>query len=51
MDHSPVYAQVDGEPLARLPIEFKIVPRALKLLVPQGGVAHNDVARSIAQVA
>jgi diacylglycerol kinase (ATP) len=51
MDHSPVYAQVDGEPLARLPIEFKIVPRALKLLVPQGGVAHNDAARSIAQVA
>jgi YegS/Rv2252/BmrU family lipid kinase len=31
----PVYAQVDGEPLARLPVEFKIVPRALKLLVPK----------------
>lgn len=31
---TPVYAQVDGEPLARLPVEFKIVPRALKLLVP-----------------
>jgi YegS/Rv2252/BmrU family lipid kinase len=31
----PVYAQIDGEPLARLPIEFKIVPRALKLLVPR----------------
>jgi diacylglycerol kinase (ATP) len=30
----PVYAQVDGEMLARLPVEFKIVPRALKLLVP-----------------
>jgi diacylglycerol kinase (ATP) len=30
-----VYAQVDGEPLARLPVEFKIVPRALRLLVPQ----------------
>ena len=30
----PVYAQVDGEPLSRLPVEFKIVPRALKLLVP-----------------
>ena len=29
-----VYAQVDGEPLARLPVEFKIIPRALKLLVP-----------------
>jgi YegS/Rv2252/BmrU family lipid kinase len=50
MDSSPVYAQVDGEPLARLPIEFKIVPRALKLLVPQSGVAQNG-ARSIAQVA
>ncbi|HXA00120.1 MAG TPA: diacylglycerol kinase family protein [Candidatus Dormibacteraeota bacterium] len=30
-----VYAQVDGEPLSRLPVEFKIVPRALKLLVPE----------------
>jgi diacylglycerol kinase (ATP) len=35
LDSKPVYAQVDGEPLARLPVEFKIVPRALKLLVPQ----------------
>jgi diacylglycerol kinase family enzyme len=35
LDDSPVYAQVDGEPLARLPVEFKIVPRALKLLVPR----------------
>src|SRR6266849_2117956 len=34
LDKNPVYAQVDGEPLARLPVEFKIVPRALKLLVP-----------------
>jgi diacylglycerol kinase (ATP) len=34
---SPVYAQVDGEPLAKLPVEFKIVPRALKLLVPTSG--------------
>src|SRR5437763_7709246 len=32
---SRVYAQVDGESLARLPVEFKIVPRALRLLVPQ----------------
>jgi diacylglycerol kinase (ATP) len=39
LDNNPVYAQVDGEPLARLPVEFKIVPRALKLLVPQNGVA------------
>src|SRR5229473_1580400 len=34
LDDKPIYAQVDGEPLARLPVEFKIVPRALKLLVP-----------------
>ena len=34
LDKNPVYAQVDGETLARLPVEFKIVPRALKLLVP-----------------
>src|SRR6266403_32353 len=34
LDKNPVYAQVDGEPLARLPVEFKIVPRALKLIVP-----------------
>jgi diacylglycerol kinase (ATP) len=33
-DGEPVYAQVDGEPLSRLPVEFRIVPRALKLLVP-----------------
>ena len=35
LDDKPVYAQVDGEPLARLPVEFKIVPSALKLLVPR----------------
>ena len=34
-EDEPVYAQVDGEPLSRLPVEFKIVPRALKLLVPE----------------
>jgi diacylglycerol kinase (ATP) len=34
LDKDPLYAQVDGEPLARLPVEFKIIPRALKLLVP-----------------
>ena len=41
LDGNPVYAQIDGEPLARLPVEFKIVPRALKLLVPQNGAAPN----------
>src|SRR6266852_1496307 len=35
LDSNPVYAQIDGEPLARLPVEFKIVPRALRLLVPR----------------
>src|SRR6202047_1925550 len=34
---NPVHAQVDGEPLGRLPVEFKIVPGALKLLVPGAG--------------
>ncbi|HKW57225.1 MAG TPA: diacylglycerol kinase family protein [Candidatus Acidoferrum sp.] len=43
---TPVYAQVDGEPLARLPVEFKIVPRALKLLVPQS--AHHAVSSAAA---
>jgi diacylglycerol kinase (ATP) len=37
MGENPVYAQVDGEALARLPVEFKIVPRALKLVVPPSG--------------
>src|SRR5204862_6649702 len=27
MDAAPIYAQVDGEPLARLPVEFRIVPQ------------------------
>jgi YegS/Rv2252/BmrU family lipid kinase len=39
LDSNPVYAQIDGEPLARLPVEFKIVPRALKLLVPRNAAA------------
>ena len=34
LDANPVYAQIDGEPLARLPVEFRIIPRALRLLVP-----------------
>jgi diacylglycerol kinase (ATP) len=34
LDANPIYAQVDGEPLSRLPVEFRIVPRVLKLLVP-----------------
>jgi diacylglycerol kinase (ATP) len=35
LDNNPIYAQIDGEPLARLPVEFRIVPRALTLLVPR----------------
>jgi diacylglycerol kinase (ATP) len=34
LDENPIYAQIDGEPLARLPVRFEIVPRALHLLVP-----------------
>jgi diacylglycerol kinase (ATP) len=34
IEGDPIYAQVDGEPLARIPVEFRIVPRALRLLVP-----------------
>jgi diacylglycerol kinase (ATP) len=30
----PVYAQVDGEPVGRLPLSFRIVPDALSLLTP-----------------
>jgi diacylglycerol kinase (ATP) len=30
----PVYAQVDGEPVGRLPLSFRIVPNALSLLTP-----------------
>jgi YegS/Rv2252/BmrU family lipid kinase len=44
LDANPVYAQIDGEPLARLPVEFKIVPRALKLLVPQNGFPQKSRA-------
>jgi diacylglycerol kinase (ATP) len=46
LDSNPVYAQVDGEPLARLPVEFKIVPRALKLLVPKDTTAATVPAQS-----
>ena len=44
LDASPVYSQVDGEPLTRLPVEFSIVPRALKLLVPREKVASTIVS-------
>jgi diacylglycerol kinase (ATP) len=44
LDANPVYAQIDGEPLARLPVEFKIIPHALKLLVPRNGTAPKPRA-------
>ncbi len=39
LDQAPVFTQVDGEPLGHLPAEFRIVPDALTLAVPdrQGG--------------
>jgi diacylglycerol kinase (ATP) len=44
LDSNPVYAQIDGEPLARLPVEFKIIPHALQLLVPR--IAGKDAPRN-----
>src|SRR5277367_3543720 len=44
LGEEPIYAQVDGERLARLPVEFKIIPRALKLLVP--GNAKSPVTKA-----
>jgi diacylglycerol kinase (ATP) len=41
LDANPVYAQIDGEPLARLPIEFSIVPKALRLLVPRDAFRNS----------
>ncbi|HEX4004520.1 MAG TPA: diacylglycerol kinase family protein [Candidatus Acidoferrales bacterium] len=32
--NDPVFAQVDGEPVGKLPIEFKIVPDALSIIAP-----------------
>ncbi len=42
LDGKPVYAQLDGEPFARLPVQFTIVPKALKLLVPRGTPVSNS---------
>jgi diacylglycerol kinase (ATP) len=46
LSKDPIYAQVDGEPLARLPVEFRIIPRALKLLVPSNGQVPGAKAPS-----
>ena len=35
LGEEPVYAQVDGEPIGALPVEFSIVPDALTLVVPK----------------
>jgi YegS/Rv2252/BmrU family lipid kinase len=48
LDENPVHAQVDGEPLGRLPVEFKIVPGALKILVP--AVAGKNGLSKVASV-
>jgi diacylglycerol kinase (ATP) len=32
----PVFAQVDGEPIGTLPLEFHVVPDALTLVIPSG---------------
>jgi diacylglycerol kinase (ATP) len=42
LDDKPVHAQVDGEALGRLPVEFKIVPSALKVLVPEGSLTTEQ---------
>jgi YegS/Rv2252/BmrU family lipid kinase len=34
IDHPPALAQIDGEPAGHLPAEFRVVPDALTLLVP-----------------
>jgi diacylglycerol kinase family enzyme len=39
LDAKPVYAQLDGEPFTRLPVEFSIAPKGLKLLVPREAIA------------
>ena len=41
IDAPPVFAQVDGEPAGQLPAEFRVVPDALTLLVP------NTAARPV----
>jgi diacylglycerol kinase family enzyme len=48
LDESAVHAQVDGEPLGRLPVRFEIVPAALKVLVPEvnGDVKAPSAAAS-----
>ena len=46
LDANPVYAQLDGEPFVRLPVEFTIAPKALRLLVPHDSLAANGQSAS-----
>jgi len=48
LNGNPVHAQVDGEPLGRLPVEFKIVPGALGVLVPE--IAGKNGLSTVASV-
>ncbi len=40
LDEKTVYAQVDGEPFGQLPVEFRVVPDALTLVVPETPGEH-----------
>src|SRR5437667_51322 len=43
LNERAVYAQVDGEPLGRLPVEFRIVPRGITLVIPRLDAAQAAV--------
>ncbi len=43
LNERAVYAQVDGEPLGRLPVEFRIVPRGITLVIPRLDTAQAAV--------
>jgi diacylglycerol kinase family enzyme len=40
LEQPRIYAQVDGEPCGRLPVEFRVVPEMLTMLVPQAGAGR-----------
>jgi diacylglycerol kinase (ATP) len=44
LDDSEMYAQVDGEPEARLPVRFEVVPDALTLVVPEAIATERSAA-------
>ena len=43
LNERAVYAQVDGEALGRLPVEFRIVPRGITLVIPRLDAAQAAV--------